>query len=266
MNGTSLRPLAGALMALAIGLLPARAGAEDLKAILDRYVAAYPEHLAGHDGAALIFKDGTRMPARIGAPGRSFEQLLRDGDLVDQVSIAYVAGPPGSNPTLNQDPGRIRHEPFFLKVYGDCRKGEVQKRMKRIVWLPKSLNKTVEVTAVNGVAERLERVSAELDTLPPALRKHLWPLGGILNCRPVADTGKLSMHAFGAAIDISTAVSDYWFWARKKGEAGPIPYRNRVPFEIVRVFEKYGFIWGGKWYHYDTMHFEYRPELLMPST
>ncbi|MDD5211432.1 MAG: M15 family metallopeptidase, partial [Sulfuricurvum sp.] len=28
---------------------------------------------------------------------------------------------------------------------------------------------------------------------------------------------------------------------------------------------KYGFIWGGRWYHYDTMHFEYRPELLAPS-
>lgn len=26
--------------------------------------------------------------------------------------------------------------------------------------------------------------------------------------------------------------------------------------------EKHGFIWGGCWYHYDTMHFEYRPELL----
>jgi hypothetical protein len=32
--------------------------------------------------------------------------------------------------------------------------------------------------------------------------------------------------------------------------------------KIVDVFEKHGFIWGGKWYHYDTMHFEYRPELL----
>ena len=26
--------------------------------------------------------------------------------------------------------------------------------------------------------------------------------------------------------------------------------------------EAEGFIWGGRWYHYDTMHFEYRPELL----
>jgi hypothetical protein len=41
-----------------------------------------------------------------------------------------------------------------------------------------------------------------------------------------------------------------------------LPYRNAIPLEIVRIFEKHGFIWGGAWYHYDTMHFEYRPELL----
>ncbi len=37
---------------------------------------------------------------------------------------------------------------------------------------------------------------------------------------------------------------------------------NRTPREIMDIFEKYGFIWGGYWYHYDTMHFEYRPEIL----
>jgi D-alanyl-D-alanine carboxypeptidase len=39
-------------------------------------------------------------------------------------------------------------------------------------------------------------------------------------------------------------------------------HRNRLPFDIVQIFEKHGFIWGGKWGHFDTMHFEYRPELL----
>ena len=39
--------------------------------------------------------------------------------------------------------------------------------------------------------------------------------------------------------------------------------KNKIPFEIVEIFERHGFIWGGKWYHYDTMHFEYRPELLI---
>ena len=42
-----------------------------------------------------------------------------------------------------------------------------------------------------------------------------------------------------------------------------VTYTNRIPIEIAEVFEKYGFIWGGKWYHFDTMHFEYRPELLI---
>ena len=34
-----------------------------------------------------------------------------------------------------------------------------------------------------------------------------------------------------------------------------------IPVEIVEPVEAEGFSWGGKWYHYDTMHFEYRPEL-----
>ena len=31
--------------------------------------------------------------------------------------------------------------------------------------------------------------------------------------------------------------------------------------DIVDAFEAEGFAWGGRWYHYDTMHFEWRPEL-----
>ena len=31
---------------------------------------------------------------------------------------------------------------------------------------------------------------------------------------------------------------------------------------IVDAFQKHGFVWGGKWLFFDTMHFEYRPELL----
>ena len=42
-------------------------------------------------------------------------------------------------------------------------------------------------------------------------------------------------------------------------------YENKMPHDIVKVFEKHGFIWGGRWYHYDTMHFEFRPEILMAN-
>ena len=55
--------------------------------------------------------------------------------------------------------------------------------------------------------------------------------------------------------------SDYWRWSGP-ATGGGVHYKNRIPMEIVRVFEKHGFIWGGRWSHYDTMHFEYRPELM----
>jgi hypothetical protein len=46
------------------------------------------------------------------------------------------------------------------------------------------------------------------------------------------------------------------------GSDKALSYRNDTPAEIVKIFGKQGFIWGGRWFHYDTMHFEYRPELI----
>jgi hypothetical protein len=112
------------------------------------------------------------------------------------------------------------------------------------------------MTSVNAVAERLETISCEIDALDPETKRAAYPLGGTYNCRTVADTGAPSMHGTGAAIDLNVSMSDYWLWRR--GAA----YRNRIPMEIVQIFEHHGFIWGGKWSHYDTMHFEFRPELL----
>jgi hypothetical protein len=44
-----------------------------------------------------------------------------------------------------------------------------------------------------------------------------------------------------------------------------IPYEQRwmVPRQVVQAFEEQGFIWGGKWLYFDTMHFEYRPEIII---
>jgi len=124
--------------------------------------------------------------------------------------------------------------------------------------MPRTRPQDLPVTTVNDVAGRLDRVIEGLESLPDRFRAYLVPSAGTFNCRAVADTGLLSMHAFAAAIDINVQHSDYWAWARSRGD---IPYRNRIPYEIAEVFEAEKFIWGGKWYHYDTMHFEYRPEL-----
>ncbi len=223
---------------------------------LDTLVGAYPDFLAGHDGTDLIWKDGTRMKLSDGRGGKSFDETLRHASILDQLSIPYIKGPLTAPPGREDDPGRFRNTAFFNKMYGDCTKGQVQRKLTRIPWLPKSGGGTVMITTVNGVADRLRAVSAELDLLPPAIRKFAVPSAGTFNCRTVQDTGNPSVHAWGAAIDINTKYADYWLWRPNS------PYRNRIPPEIVDIFEKHGFIWGGKWGHFDTMHFEYRPELL----
>lgn len=250
---TGLRIAAFALLSCVVS-----AHAETATEKLDRLVKAYPQALASHDGKVLTWKDGTTMPVGDPAARKSFDDLLRNASLLDQLSLPYVRGA-SAPPALNDDPGRFRNEAFFRKMYGDCSKGDVARNLVSIVWLPKSWGKTVSVTRVNGVADRLKEVSAEIDGLDPAIRGAAYPIAGVLSCRPVADTGRMSMHGYAAAIDLNLGFSDYWLWNTK---SKTIPYKNRMPREIVEIFERHGFIWGGRWYHYDTMHFEYRPELL----
>jgi hypothetical protein len=145
-------------------------------------------------------------------------------------------------------------------MYGDCRAGEVAPKLVHVVWLPSSWGHSLAITSVNGVDRQLDAISHELDGLPAADKKYLFPPGGTYVCRKVADTGQPSMHGWGAAIDINPAYSDYWLWRRSGGRLPA--YINRIAQEIVTIFERHGFIWGGRWAHFDTMHFEYRPELL----
>lgn len=246
---------------------PARPPTDEEKArfkpLLDRLVAAYPDFLASHDGVQLTWKDGTRMPFDDGRQ-KSFEDRLVDADLDDQMLLTYTPGPMLDDPLVNFDPGRIRSEAFFRKMYGDCKKGEVQKALVPVPWLPKHGGKPIKVTPVNGVAEKLRAVSEELDALAPDLLKYLQPVSGTFNCRNVSRTDRSSAHGLGIAIDINAKFGDYWEWNRPRRSEN-LPYRNQIPWEIAAIFEKHGFIWGGKWYHFDTLHFEYRPELIVAA-
>ncbi|HTQ33340.1 MAG TPA: M15 family metallopeptidase [Stellaceae bacterium] len=228
---------------------------------LDVLAKAYPEALSGHDAQRIFWRDGTAMAVSDGRGDKSFEEKLRNASILDQLSLPYPRGPLAAPPAVNDDPGRFRDEAFFLKIYGDCRRPGFAANLAPVIWLPNSWGRRVMVTKINGVADRLREVSAEIDGMPQAVKRAAYPIAGVLACRPVADTGRLSMHAYAAAIDLNLDFSDYWLWHRS-GASGTIPYRNRMPPEIVAAFERHGFIWGGKWYHYDTMHFEYRPELL----
>ncbi len=228
---------------------------------LTRLVAAYPTFLERIDGNFLVFKDGTRMQIDDGKGAKDHETRLATADIKDMFAQRYVAGKPAAPPTLNEDPGRARNAALFDTMYGDCTKGGVAGNLVDVVWLPKKWAKTLKVTRINGVAEKLKAVSAELDILAPSFDVYLKPPAGTYNCRPIAGTNRVSAHGHGIAVDIAIGRAHYWRW--DGGKPGAVKgHRNSIPFEIVEIFERHGFIWGGKWYHYDTMHFEYRPELL----
>src|SRR5207344_1478195 len=96
----------------ALSAAPARADPA-----LGALVAAYPDHLARYEGNDLIWKDGTRMPISDGRSHKTFDQLLDTPDIKDQFAFPYPLGPEFRQPDVNVDPGRIRYEKFFVKMY-----------------------------------------------------------------------------------------------------------------------------------------------------
>lgn len=221
--------------------------------------AAYPDFVDRVDGDTLVMKSGQRLIIDDGRR-KTFEQRLADPDLDDMFADPYPKGAKVVAPAKDADPGRYRNGAFFDAVYGDCRKGEVTKHLVSVPWVPKWGGGRVKFSSRAGAAEALAAVSEELEAGPPEWKTFLVPSAGTYNCRVIAGTNRVSAHGWGIAIDVATAKSDYWYWSDPTGRK--VAYKNRIPGEIAAVFERHGFVWGAKWYHYDTMHFEYRPEIL----
>ena len=196
-------------------------------------------------GALLPFDDGQSKTA---------EQRFSGPDLQDMLAVPYRRGAAAPVTDKDDEPGRARVESLFDATYGP--------RDQPLPLLEVRLGGGA-VRVHQRVAPRLERVVSKLSELAKndprialAIRR---PAGGHA-ARRIAGTNRTSAHAWGIAVDLDTRVADYWRWSR-----GAIRWKNRVPQAIIDAFEDEGFIWGGRWFHYDTMHFEYRPELLDPQ-
>ena len=148
-------------------------------------------------------------------------------------------------------------------MYG-ANEQEVEEYLVEFTWMPQTVNLKLKATSINGVADKLEQIGKELDKLilqKPSYKKYLNENLLTFKWRDEEELTHISKNAFGNAIDINTKYCDYWL-EDKKRELVYKEYKNQVPKEIVKIFEKYGFIWGGAWNKYQTCHFEYRPELL----
>lgn len=225
----------------------------DMKAASKALVAAYPDFIKRIADNRVIFNDGTSLTYDDGRV-KDFGTLLDDGDIEDMFFVPY--DPSGNQPEYLHDAGRSRNEALFKKMYGNSA-AAVCKNLVKVAWF----GKTVDFTAINGAADSLRKVAAELEDYPQ-LKKYL-ASSGTFYWRHVRGAKRLSAHSYGIAFDIAVPYSDYWLWKNKNaGETDRIEYANRFPRQIVEIFRRHGFIWGGAWYHFDTMHFEFRPEIL----
>lgn len=223
----------------------------------------YPDFVKGYKDGKLQMSDGSTIVYDDGRQ-KSFVQKLDDSDAEDMFAFKYDRS--SWTPEYLQDAGRSRCEQLFKKMYGSSSQ-QVASKLVNVKWFDANGNyggASVKFTPVNGAADHLKAVAAELSKMPQF--KKYYKSEGTFYWRKVRGANRLSAHSYGMTIDIGGNYKTYWLWSNGgASETAKIRYENKMPHEIVEVFEKHGFIWGGRWYHYDTMHFEYRPEILMAN-
>lgn len=225
---------------------------------------AYPEYITSvkreDNGLVYITMKSGKKVLYDDKTTKTIEQKLSNPDLQDMMEQIYPLSSVTKLMDKNYDPGRPRSYAILNEVYGGSQ-NEVQSNLKRV-----NLGyKNFQFNGNNKAADSLQIAMREL--IPLAQKRHdigscLFPCSGTFNYRLIAGTNRLSPHAFGIAIDFARDRRDYWKWATpEEGEKRLMSY----PKELVEILEKNSFIWGGKWGHFDILHFEYRPEIILKA-
>ena len=162
-----------------------------------------------------------------------------------------------------------RNPEFYDTLWQSRNKNEAIANLVRINFLGKNFE------VHKDLKDRLIKIDAlimEAAKTDPEIRPFINNIGsiGAWNWRFVAISESRSYHSYGIALDILPknlkGLATYWQWTGENNEEWyKIPYSKRYhpPLSVVKIFERFGFCWGGKWPLFDTMHFEYRPEIML---
>jgi hypothetical protein len=224
---------------------------------------AYPEYITSIEEKNgyiyLLMKSGKKLlydDKEVKNP----QEKLANPDLQDTLEQMYPLAPIRSIMATNFDPGRGRSYGLLSEVYGNSK----QAIQSNLIKVNIGYN-NCQFNTNNKAAYSLKAVMKEVIPLSERnqnVRRCLLPSSGTFNYRVISGTNRLSPHSFGIAIDLASDKRDYWKWASKEdGEKRLASY----PSELVKVFENNGFVWGGKWSHFDILHFEYRPEIILKA-
>lgn len=252
-----------AVVALAVGMLPAgttialRAETKiPMRERIEILQRAYPDLIYSITNNVMRLKDNRTVIIDDGEERVHLEKLRR-ADTEDQLSQIYQIGKCYKGRKPGFDPGLIRNRAFFRWAYGK-NAYQVEQTTTTIDWF----GTPVRFSTRHGAADALRRVRRDLRQLPAKLQNAVKKPVRAFDWSMVPDTEQLSVYSFGIAIELKRALRDHWrtrAGTRRRNISG---YRNRVPPPVIAIFERHGFIWGGKWHRFHTTHFEYRPEMI----
>jgi hypothetical protein len=161
-----------------------------------------------------------------------------------------------------------RHPGFFNAIWQIYDLETSKLRIKEITFLGRKIDiherLAPALLEISRILEDRANENIEVNRYITAIRS-----ASAFNYRKISGTDSLSFHSYGIALDLQEKDSGgkalYWRWTRRSyPDWFDIPLEDRYapPREVIETFEKFGFIWGGKWLFFDGIHFEYRPEIL----
>lgn len=225
---------------------------------------SYPQHIVdvekkSDDEVYIIMKSGKKI-IYDDKKEKNHEVKLTNPDLQDMLEQDYPLEKNTEIMDKNFDPGRARHYELLSEVYGNS-KGAIGKNLATL----KYGYTNYQFNKQNDANASLEAALKELMPLAKSrsdIGSILYPASGTFNYRVISGTGRLSPHSYGIAIDLKSDKRDYWKWSSEKAGKERL---SDYPKELVEAFEKNNFVWGGKWGHFDILHFEYRPEIILKA-
>lgn len=232
---------------------------QDILTLMISYPNYIKEIRKEDDGVFCIMKSGKKI-LYDDKKEKNNDEKISNPDLQDMLEDIYPLNMINTLMDKNFDPGRVRHYDLLNEVYGSS-KGTIEKNLSSL----KYGYTNYQFNSMNNANTSLENALKEI--MPLAKNRGdigsiLYPASGTYNYRVIAGTGRLSPHSYGIAIDLKSDPRDYWKWSSpEKGKTRLLEY----PRELVESFENNNFIWGGKWGHFDILHFEYRPEIILKS-
>jgi hypothetical protein len=172
------------------------------------------------------------------------------------------------NWTSQRGQNTLKRSGFFIdELMSAATRAETERQLVSI----KFLGKTTRVH--KAIKQKLASIEEDIKTLAKTdstIQKWIDTLGSMegYGWRNIANTQSRSYHSYGLAVDLLPkslgGKQTYWLWtSNSRSDWWNVSYNERYhpPEEVIKIFESYGFVWGGKWVMFDTMHFEYRPEV-----